>query len=105
MTGVPRQHCKVHFMRNVMAHVASRFKEVAGVVKAIFLQTSTELAMAQTRSVAKYKKNCSRAMQILGDGIEDALAPLGIGFLNTGDLFKDSWGDKMRCRLARQGPW
>lgn len=76
MNGVPWQRCKVHFMRNVMAHVPNRLKdEVAGALKSIFMQTSKELAMALFRGViTKYKKSCARAMQILEDGIEDALA-------------------------------
>lgn len=76
MNGVPWQRCKVHFMRNVMAHVPNRIKdEVAGAVKSIFVQTTKDLAMTLFRSVVlKYKKSCARAMQILEEGIEDALA-------------------------------
>lgn len=76
MNGVPWQRCKVHFMRNVMAHVPNRLKdEVAGALKAIFVQTTKDLSLTLFRAlVAKYKKACARAMQILEDGIEDALA-------------------------------
>ncbi len=63
-------------MRNVMAHVPNRLKEeVAGSVKSIFLQPTKELAMALFLTVAaKYKKSCQRSMQILEEGVEDALA-------------------------------
>lgn len=76
MNGVPWQRCKVHFMRNVLAHVPNRLKEeVAGAVKSIFFQPTKDLAMALFRSVvAKYKKSCQRSMQILEDGVEDTLA-------------------------------
>lgn len=76
MNGVPWQRCKVHFMRNVMAHVPNSLKEeVAAAVKAIFLQPTKDHAMSVFHAaVAKYKKRCGRAMQILEDGIEDALA-------------------------------
>jgi len=76
MNGVAWQRCKVHFMRNVMAHVPSRLKEeVAAAVKAIFLQMTREVALSLFRSVeAKYRKSCARSVQILEEGIDDALA-------------------------------
>ena len=59
MNGVPWQRCKVHFMRNVMAHVPNRLKEeVASAAKSIFLQPTKELATALFGSVvAKYKSS------------------------------------------------
>ena len=59
MNGVPWQRCKVHFMRNVMAHVPNRLEEkVASAAKSIFLQPTKELATALFGSVvAKYKSS------------------------------------------------
>jgi putative transposase len=40
----------------------------------VFVQTTKDLALTLFRSVVgKYKKSCTRAMQILEEGIEDAL--------------------------------
>ncbi len=66
MNGVPWQRCKVHFMRNVMAHVPNRLKEeVASAAKSIFLQPTKELATALFGSVvAKYKSSISTATSV-----------------------------------------
>ena len=72
------QRCKVHFFRNVLAYVRHRLKgEIAGAVKSIFAQTTRDAARARHREVFdRYGSSCGKSMQILDDGIEDALTYL-----------------------------
>jgi putative transposase len=87
LLGTTWQRCKVHFMRNVLAAVPKAHKDaVAADLKRIFQhdpekkKKPDELrkdAMAVVDAVfEKYGERHSRAMQILLDGIEDALAYL-----------------------------
>ncbi len=76
LTGAAWQRCKVHFMRNVLAHVSRANKEAfAADLKSIFAQPTRELAEARLRAVLDhYKRSCSRAVAILEDGAPDAFA-------------------------------
>jgi transposase-like protein len=85
--GTTWQRCKVHFMRNVLAAVPKTYKEaVAADLKRIFQHDQTKKhapkelrkdAMAEVeRVLEKHGERHSRAMQILLDGIDDALAYL-----------------------------
>lgn len=74
-TGASWQRCKVHFMRNVLAHVPAAKKEAFAVdLKSIFAQPTRVLADERTASVlATYRKSCSKAIAILENGAPDAL--------------------------------
>lgn len=76
--GSAWQRCKVHFFRNVLAYAPQRLKgEIAGAVKSIFAQTTREAARARHREISdRYGSSCGKAMQILDDGLEDALTYL-----------------------------
>jgi putative transposase len=75
-TGAVWQRCKVHFGRNVVDHAPPALKKkLAGAVQAIFKQETKEDAQAAFLAlVDQYGKSCGKAMQILEDGLEDALA-------------------------------
>lgn len=73
--GAAWQRCKVHFMRNVLAHVSQQRKALIGAeLSGIFAQPTREQAERQAAAVvATHRKTSQRAMQILEDGIADAL--------------------------------
>lgn len=75
MQGAAWQRCKVHFFRNILAHVPqSRKLEMAAALKAIFAQVSREAAqrvLAEVRE--RFDGSLTKAMQILNAGIDDAL--------------------------------
>jgi putative transposase len=72
------QRCKVHFLRNILAPVPQKQKEaVAADLKPLFHQAKREdVMMLVDQLLAKYGDRYARAMQILVDGIDDALAYL-----------------------------
>ena len=75
MPGVAWQRCKVHFFRNILAHVPqSRKLEFAGALKAIFAQVSHEAAKRVLDDVrSTFGKSLTKAVAILNAGIDDAL--------------------------------
>jgi putative transposase len=74
--GAAWQRCKVHFTRNVVDHAPPALKKkLSGAVHEIFKKESKEDAqIAFLALVDQYGKSCGKAMQILENGLEDALA-------------------------------
>ncbi len=76
LAGASWQRCKVHLMRNVLAHVSQRHKaQVGGELTSIFAQPTREAAERQAAAVvAVHRKALPRAMAVLEEGIADALS-------------------------------
>lgn len=74
-TGASWQRCKVHFMRNILAHVPAKAKEgFASKLKQLWLQESKEEALKITKEItAAYKNSFPQAVEILQEGLEDSL--------------------------------
>lgn len=70
------QRCRVHFLRNVMAHVSQHRKlEVAEAFRSILNQSTADEARARAVTVIEqYGKTCPKAMEILAAGLDDVLA-------------------------------
>jgi transposase-like protein len=75
MQGAGWQRCKVHFFRNILAHVPqSRKLEMAAALKAIFAQVSPEAARRVLSEVReRFTGSLNKALEILDAGIDDAL--------------------------------
>lgn len=69
------QRCKVHFMRNIVAHVTPKKKEAfAGRLKQIWLQETKEDALALAhRLIDEYQPYYPEAMEVLAEGLEESL--------------------------------
>lgn len=78
LLGAAWQRCKVHFLRNILAAIPKNSKEVvAADLKPLFHQSKREDALAIVNHlVEKHGAKHERAMQILVDGIDDALTYL-----------------------------
>jgi transposase-like protein len=76
--GASWQRCKVHFMRNILAHVPQKRKEeFAADLKRIWQQSNREDANALVdKLVEKWETSCSQAIATLINGIDDALSYL-----------------------------
>ncbi len=74
-TGASWQRCKVHFMRNILAHVSYRAKESFGAkLKLIWLQNSKEEAYKIAYSIIdEYGKKFPEAIEVMQSGLEDSL--------------------------------
>lgn len=73
--GCSWQRCKVHFMRNILAHVSHKEKgPFADKLKTIWLQPTKEAAIQIARMlIDEYKNRFPRAIATLEEGLEDAL--------------------------------
>lgn len=69
------QRCKVHFMRNILAHVPAKAKEgFAARLKQLWLQESKEEALAIANDIIQtYESKFEKAIDILQEGLEDSL--------------------------------
>ena len=74
--GASWQRCKVHFMRNILAHIPHRDKdEFARQLKEIWLAPSAEGARERASAlVQRYAAKFPKAIQTLEDGLEDSLS-------------------------------
>lgn len=74
-TGTSWQRCKVHFMRNILARVPHKQKEMVGKHLAhIFNQTHySEAKQTAEEVISKFENVFPEAIEVLSDGIEDAL--------------------------------
>lgn len=74
--GSSWQRCKVHFMRNILAHVPQRDKErFAAELKEIWLAPNgAEVRNRAEGFIAKYENKYPKAIRCLEDGLEDSLS-------------------------------
>ncbi len=74
--GASWQRCKVHFMRNILAHIPHKQKdEFAMRLKEIWLASSWEIARQRAQDLSEqYEKRFPKAIRILEDGLEDSLS-------------------------------
>jgi transposase-like protein len=75
LTGTAWQRCRVHFMRNVLAHVPKGDKSmVAAALRTIFAQHSQEAARQQLAEVVRVMEaRWPKAAQVLAAGEDDIL--------------------------------
>ncbi len=73
--GSSWQRCKVHFMRNIMAHIPHKEKKrFAERLKQIWLQPDKQSALSMASLLIKdYEKRFPEAIQCLENGLEDSL--------------------------------
>ena len=73
--GSSWQRCKVHFMRNIMAHIPQKDKKsFAAELKEIWLAPTAEIARNRANELAdKYGHRFPKAVQCLEEGLEDSL--------------------------------
>jgi len=73
--GCAWQRCKVHVMRNILAHIPHKEKgSFADKLKSIWLQPTKEAALRTAQMVIdEYKDRFPQAIKALEEGLEDAL--------------------------------
>ena len=76
LTGAAWQRCRVHYMRNILAHVPKRDKAlVAGAIRTIFAQPDREGSKQQLAEVVKaMRSRWPKAAEVLGQAEDDILA-------------------------------
>jgi transposase-like protein len=79
LNGATWQRCRVHFMRNVLAHIPKGDKAmVAAALRTIFAQPNQEAARQQLAEVAQaMQPRWPKATEVLNAGEEDVLSYMG----------------------------
>ena len=74
--GASWQRCKVHFMRNILAHIPQKEKDIFAIrLKEIWLASSVEIARQRAQNLSEqYEKRFQKAIRILEEGLEDSLS-------------------------------
>ena len=102
--GVFWQRCKVHFMRNILAHVPQRDKKAfAGELKEIWLAPCVEIARKRAAElVDKYEHRFSKAIGCLEDGLEDSLAFYAFPQLDSRKISSSNMLERLNREIRRR---
>ena len=102
--GASWQRCKVHFMRNILAHVSHKEKaEFAAHLKEIWL--SPTISTARRRAVdmvEEYGMRFPKAIQILEDGLEDSLAFYAFSDLDSRKISSTNMLERLNKEIRRR---
>jgi len=102
--GASWQRCKVHFMRNILAYVPQKEKNsFAAVLKEIWLAPTEELAKKRAYDVIDtYKKRFSKAVQCLGNGLEDSLTFYSFPKLDARKISSSNMIERLNREIRRR---
>ncbi len=102
--GASWQRCKVHFMRNILAHVPQKEKKAfAAQLKEIWLAPTVELARQRADNLAgQYEKRFPKAIEILEDGLEDSLAFYAFPELDTRKISSTNMLERLNKEIRRR---
>ena len=98
------QRCKVHFMRNVLASVGHRDKEVfAAKLKQIWLQTGKDGARRAARELAdEYGRRFPDAIAALENGLEDSLSFYDFPMLDARKISSTNGLERLNREIRRR---
>jgi putative transposase len=102
--GASWQRCKVHFMRNILAHVTQKEKETfASQLKEIWLAPTIELARQRADHLAgQYEKRFPKAIEILENGLEDSLAFYAFAQLDARKISSTNMLERLNKEIRRR---
>lgn len=102
--GSSWQRCKVHFMRNILVHVPHKEKErFAGLLKGIWMTADLETAKQRARELAnEYRAKCPKAVEVLEEGLEDALTFLSFPSLDSRKVSSNNMLERLNKEIRRR---
>lgn len=102
--GASWQRCKVHFMRNILAHVPQKEKETfVAQLKEIWLAPCAELARQRAEQLSEqYRKRFPRAIELLEDGLEDSLAFYAFPDLDARKISSTNMLERLNKEIRRR---
>lgn len=102
--GASWQRCKVHFMRNILAHVPQKEKaSFATQLKEIWLAPTAELARQRVDNlIERYDKRFPKAIEILEDGLEDSLAFYAFPKLDARKISSTNMLERLNKEIRRR---
>ncbi|WP_312939672.1 IS256 family transposase [Oscillibacter sp.] len=102
--GASWQRCKVHFMRNILAHVPQKEKDAfAAQLKEIWLAPNEDLARQRARLLSeRYEKRFPKAIEILEEGLEDSLAFYAFAELDARKISSTNMLERLNKEIRRR---
>lgn len=102
--GCGWQRCKVHFMRNILAHVSHKEKSLfAEKLKAIWLQPTKEAAIQAARMLtSEYEDRFPQAIATLEEGLEDALQYLAYSSFDHRKISSTNTLERLNREIRRR---
>lgn len=102
--GASWQRCKVHFMRNILAHIPHRDKQAfAAELKQIWLAPDAEAARKRAAALAEaYEKRFPQAVRILEDGLEDSLPFFSFPALDSRKISSSNMLERLNKEIRRR---
>ena len=102
--GASWQRCKVHFMRNILAHVPQKEKDAfAAQLKEIWLAPNEDLARQRARLLSeRYEKRFPKAIEILEEGLEDSLAFYAFPELDARKISSTNMLERLNKEIRRR---
>ena len=102
--GASWQRCKVHFMRNILAHVPQKEKKsFAAILKEIWLAPSEKLARKRAVDLmALYGNRFPKAIQCLENGLEDSLAFYAFPELDARKISSSNMVERLNREIRRR---
>jgi len=102
--GASWQRCKVHFMRNILAHLPQKEKKsFAAQLKEIWSAPTAELARRRAEELAgQYGKRFPKAIEILMEGLEDSLAFYAFPELDARKISSTNMLERLNKEIRRR---
>ena len=102
--GTTWQRCKIHFMRNILAHVPQREKlTFAARLKEIWQVPTAEIAKARARELAnQYEERFPKAIEVLEEGLDDSLTYYGFPELDARKISSTNMLERLNKEIRRR---
>jgi putative transposase len=102
--GCSWQRCKVHFMRNILAHLPAKGKGVfAEKLKQIWLQPDIASAKAYAKSLMDtYEKQYPGAIEVLETGLEDSLQFYNFNRIDSRKISSTNMLERLNREIRRR---
>lgn len=102
--GSSWQRCKVHFMRNILAHVPQKDKAIfAAELKEIWSAPDGPQARDRAnRLIAKYEKKYPKATSCLEDGLEDSLSYYACPLIEAKKISSTNMLERLNREIRRR---
>ena len=102
--GASWQRCKVHFMRNILAHIPQKQKKsFASELKAIWLAPDDTVARERANAlIEKYESRYPQAMKCLEEGLEDSLVFYSYSDLDSRKISSSNMIERLNREIRRR---
>lgn len=102
--GAGWQRCKVHFMRNILAHIPKREKKTfGGLLKLIWQAPNKQVAEKQAEQLAeRYGGQYPKAIEILEEGLEDSLIFFNFPSLDSRKISSNNMIERLNKEIRRR---